>query len=170
MFLITWPYYIIPLFPEWQTATINITVHTVLIQTSGRVPVLAPEGTLMISSVRRGGAAGILTSISVRTLLQTQGTKNWYPTTWGRQQSGRILSRVKSFWKSPKQRLKVKSSLEKWKAKKLRAILTAHVDTKAEKPTGWGFVAQTRPDRSHPKASWGEGNAQVRHPMKQFSV
>lgn len=74
MLLITWPYYIISLFPKWQTAaTINITVHTDLIQTSGRLcPVLAPEGTLMNSSVRSGGAAGILASISVRKPLQTQ--------------------------------------------------------------------------------------------------
>lgn len=66
------------LFPEWQTAaTINITAHTVLIRTSGRLCLASsPEGTLMNSSVHSEEAEGILASISARTLLQTEGTKN----------------------------------------------------------------------------------------------
>lgn len=68
---------------------------------------------------------------------------------------GRVLSRVKSFWRRPKQRLEVKSSLENWKAKKFRAILTAHVYTKAEKLTEWCFVEQTQglidPIQRHPE-------------------
>lgn len=68
---------------------------------------------------------------------------------------GRILSRVQSFWRRPKQRLEVESSLGNWKAKKFRALLTAHVYTKAEKLTGWCSVEQTQglidPIQRHPE-------------------